>query len=138
MAYGNRGGFSLPELLAVSIIIGVAGTALLRTFSFGTLIVEKEGLRRQALPVVQAELEKIRHISDHGRIYLSPGIRDSNTTLRRMVHTEEIAVPATIQINVTEAAQDNGLRYQNVEVKVFYTHGDITDTIRLASRMYQR
>ncbi len=137
-SFRGRNGFSLPELLAVSVIILVAGTALLRTFSFGTLIIEKQGLRRQAIPFVQAALEETRRKSHHGRNLLMPGSRDSSIYFLRAIQTEEVAVPATIRTQVSEPAPDNGLQYQNVEVKVFYTHGEISDTIRLATRMYHR
>ena len=130
-------GFTVIEgILAMSILI-LSLFALLRFFSYGAMFVERDGIRRQALALLQGRLEQIHAHSKWGARELAVLDGDTSVAMVVVANGEKIAIPATISTTIIGDKSDGNLRYDSVSVAVLYNHVIIRDTIEIGTKFYR-
>jgi prepilin-type N-terminal cleavage/methylation domain-containing protein len=142
-AGGGQGGFSLIEVIIALIITGVIVGVSLQTFAFGAIELEKLGYRRQALALLDGEMEywraRFQQADSANAVSVEEGSdRDRDVPLAPD-HGLTVKVHTDIGTLQRESMPDGGvLHYQNVGVYVTYKKVDLADTLFLEARQYVR
>jgi hypothetical protein len=134
-ASAGESGFSLIEAITAIVIVAVSLIGLYQAFGYGRLYIEKMGIRRQALCMVQAEMEYWRDIAARNPDLLSAV--HANERVRTALLGEERKLRAFIEPHVGNPAYDNGLRYREVSVALTYDGGNFGDSLGLCTKMYE-
>lgn len=132
----GEGGFTIVEAVLGVFLIALSMFSLLRFFSYGSLMMEKTVLRRQAMGLLEQRLEKLRAINDNGAEGLAGEAGVYTDTLTSERNGEETRVEADITTSVAGGRADGPCRFDSVYVAVTYDHGGIVDTLALATRFY--
>jgi type II secretory pathway pseudopilin PulG len=132
----GRDGFTLIEALLGIFLIGLAMFSLLRFFSYGSLQMEKTVLRRQAMGLLEGRLEELRAVNRTatGGLAAEAGVYTDTMLTRR--NGEAIRVEAEVATVVDGGRSDGASTFDSVYVAVTYDHGEIVDTVALATRFY--
>jgi prepilin-type N-terminal cleavage/methylation domain-containing protein len=139
----GQGGFSLIEVIVALIITGVIVGVSLQTFAFGAIELEKLGYRRQALALLDGEMEywraRFEQADSANAVPVAEGLdRDRDVPLDPD-HGLTVKVHTDIHSLQREQMPDGGvLHYQIVGVQVTYEKVDLADTLSLESRLYVR
>lgn len=134
----NNRGFTIPEAILATIIMVVSLFGLLRAYSFSTEYVERIGIRRQALSVIQQEYEKFRRYSHNGEFDLTPLIMsDKEIEFKNIFHKSERNVKGWLSTSIEEQSDESGLNCQLVNITLRYDYEDISDTIVLPGKFYR-
>ena len=132
----SRSGFTIIEALLSIVIVAVSIFGLLRAFEYGGFFLEREGLRRQALGLVQMKLEELKHQSKFGKNHLSSHSIEEADQLQRMFFKQNVFIPANMRTEVGELESENGFKFQDVAVSVFYKYQNVPDTLTIQTRFY--
>ncbi len=134
----NNRGFTIPEAILGTMIMLISLFGLLRAFSFSTGYVEKIGIKRQALAVMQQEYEKFRRYSHNGEFDLSAlAINDQEIVFNNQFHKKERNTVGYITTTIENLNDESGLAFQNVLISLRYEYEDLMDTIVLPGRFYR-
>jgi prepilin-type N-terminal cleavage/methylation domain-containing protein len=136
----DQGGFSLIEVILALVITGVIVAVSLQTFAFGAIELEKLGYRRQALAVLDGEMEywraRFQQADSANPVSPREGLDrdrevplDPGHMLSLKVHSE---------IEDPKARDDSRLPAQRVVVQVTYEKVDLADTLTLETFLYVR
>lgn len=135
---GQRDGFTLIEVMTALMIAAITALAFFQVFAFGTVQVERLGLRRQALGLLDGEMEywRARFRSADAASPVHPG--EAEARRRPVVMDEASGLTFQVDPEISPPRGDRGLKYQNVLVQVSYQRAEMADTVVLESRMYAR
>lgn len=134
----NNRGFTIPEAILGTMIMLISLFGLLRAFSFSTGYIEKIGIKRQALAVIQQEYEKLRRYSHDGEFDLTAlTINEQEIVFNNQFNKEERNTIGYLTTTIEDLNDEAGLAYQNVIVSLRYEYEDISDTIVLPGRFYR-
>ncbi len=134
----NNRGFTIPEAILGIMIMLVALFGLLRAFTFTTGYVERIGIQRQIITLIQGEYEKVRKYSQNGLMDLTPVDADEQLVeLKIDYNKKERIIEGWLSTSVEEAIDPDGLRYQNVTISLRYNYENIEDTITLPASFYR-
>ncbi len=128
----SRNGFSLIETVLTMAIVALAITGLLSFFSYGTGFLEKQGLRRQALALVNEQLEAMRARYEPGEAPPAQVI-DEEVTIERVVMGKLVSIRAQRTTAIEKMGDDEG---SHLTVMVSYDHGNIADSITIQTGFY--
>ena len=135
--YHNKG-FTIPEAILSILIMVVSLFGLLNAFAFSTEYIEKIGLRRQALGVVQAEYEKMRKYSHNGSFDLSDRVvTDQPVFLKSSLDEEEHLVEGLLSTTVLSESGESSLECQSFRITLVYEYEKKLDTVSLPGRLYR-
>ncbi len=137
---GPSCGFTLLEVMTALIITAVVAVAAFQGFAYGAVELQRLGYRRQALALLDGEMEYWR-----GRFQqvdaanpVSPaeaGARARNVILDPV---STLAFKVESDISDLKNRPDRHLRYQMVRVMVSYRQVDLADTLILEHAQYVR
>lgn len=136
------GGFTLMEVLVALLIGWITMAAFFHTFAFGSVQVEEQGRRRQALALLDGEMEYWRARFQNADA-LNPVNPSEAEIRRRDVAAREgmdggPALSFHVEPELSPLQRDGDLRFQQLKVAVSYRLAGDMDTLALESRMYAR
>jgi prepilin-type N-terminal cleavage/methylation domain-containing protein len=139
----GQGGFSLIEVILALVITAVMVAVSLQTFAFGAIEVEKLGYRRQALAVLDGEMEywraRFEQADSANAVPAEEGLERDREVPLDPDHGLSVKVHTDIKSLEHERVRDGSvLHFQKVEVHVTYEKVDLADTLSLESRLYVR
>jgi len=134
----NSRGVTLIETVVALAIISISVMGLVQAFSFGRDFVEKAGLRRQGLALVQQELEYWRSVrqTTPGAVPIAFG--EGREAVRTVPLSETGKINAVITTDISPVQNADELTYQRVAVSLQYEHALQKDSIHVETRMYLR
>ena len=129
-------GFTFLEAIAALLIISIVTVGFFQAFAFGAVELERLGYRRQALALLEGEMEYWRArfeaadaehpVSASEAAYRNGSITpDPGSRLAFSMHSQ-IGPPQGFP----------GLVYQKLSVRVSYSRADLADTLVLEARQY--
>ena len=131
-------GVTLLETVAAVMIIAFAAIGLTSSFIYGRYNVERAGLQRRALEMLQGQMEYWKNARamqyESQPLPASSGIdagRDVVLDAKKNLH-------ATIRSAVSGVKRDGSLSYQDVVVILTYDNGVLKDSLGLSTKMYLR
>lgn len=134
----NNRGFTIPEAILGIVIMLVALFGLLRAFTFATGYIERIGIQRQAIALIQGEYEKVRKYSQGGIMDLAPLAKeDALVELKSDYNKKERLVEGWLGTAVEDGSDEDGLRYQHVTISLRYEYENVEDTITIPARFYR-
>lgn len=134
----QKGGFTLLEVMTALVITALAALACIQVFAYGAVQLERLGYRRQALALLDGEMEFWR-ARFQGAAAGSPVSPAEAGNRRREVAMDPAYGPTfAVESEVSPLLRDRDLRYQQVNVRVSYRRLDAADTLELESRHYVR
>lgn len=133
----NNKGFTIPEAILATIIMVVSLFGLLSAYSFSTGYVERIGIRRQALSIIQQEYEKLRRYSHNGEFDLSPlAFTEKEIIFVNEFHKNERSINGWLS-TIIEDQGDDQLKCQVVNITLRYEYEEVSDTIVLPGKFYR-
>jgi prepilin-type N-terminal cleavage/methylation domain-containing protein len=142
MAHAGRGqgGFSLIEVIISLIITGVIVGVSLQSFAFGAIELEKLGYRRQALAVLDGEMEYWRARFEQADIANEVSEREALERDREVPLDEDKGLTLKVHSEIGPLDSNGGshLASQKVRVQVTYEKVDLADTLDLETVLYVR
>lgn len=128
-------GWTLIEAM-LSMMIGIiAVSGLLYAFSYGSQVVEREGIQRQALGHIQSQLEQLKEESRFGKQALPVGKLEQRVTLERELFNENASVVVRLSREVSNV-EGYTLKFQTVNITLWYERSDLPDTLDFSTRFY--
>jgi hypothetical protein len=132
----NQRGVSLIEAVASVMIISFAIIGLVSSFIYGHFNVERSGVQRKALEVLQGRMELWKNerlrASETQPLPSPPGgIANQDVLLDR-----DKELHGTLRSQISEVRGDGSLRYQEVSVTLVYDNGSMKDSLGLETKMY--
>lgn len=136
----GQGGFSLIEVILALVITALMVGVSLQTFAYGAIELEKLGYRRQALAVLDGEMEYWR--ARFGQADSANGVaeREGEDREREVPLDADHGLTLKVHSEISRPDLDPATRlhYQVVRVSVTYEKVDLADTLSLESRLYVR
>ena len=135
---GLSGGFTLLEVISALIITAVATVAAFQAFAYGAVELQRLGYRRQALGLLDGEMEywRARFQQADGANAVSPAEAVERT--RDVTLDPDAALPFKVETEISGLQHERDLRFQFVRVQVSYRKVDLADTLVLEGRQYVR
>lgn len=136
---GGETGFTLIEVIASLSIAAITLAAFFNTFAFGSVQVEDLGRRRQALGILDGEMEYWRARFRNLEV-AQPVEPDEADLRRRAVKVDESRnMVYRVEPEISPLLREGKLHYQAVSVRVLWQRPDSDeDTVSMESRMYAR
>ena len=142
MAHAGRGqgGFSLIEVIIALIITGLIVGVSLQSFAFGAIELERLGYRRQALAVLDGEMEYWRARFEQADIANEVSPREGLERNREVPLDEDNGLTLKVHSEIEHLDSNGGshLAFQKVRVQVTYEKVDLADTLELETVLYVR
>ncbi len=139
----GQGGFSLIEVIIALIITGLIVGVSLQTFAFGTIELEKLGYRRQALALLDGEMEYWRARFAQADVANAVSGREAEDRDREVpldpgkgLNLKIHSVVWPLQSKPVAGSPD--LHCQRLRVEVTYRKVDLADTVYLDGPQYVR
>ena len=136
-ATGAQSGFTFVEVITALAIAGIATVACLQAFAYGAMELERLGYRRQALGLLDGEMEYWR-ARFQGADRSHPVVARESEAHRIVQLDPEANLLFMVDAEISPLRPDRDFRYQDVGVRVSYTKADIADTLVLQKRYYVR
>lgn len=128
-------GFTLVEVICALLIVLLSVLAFFHLFTYGTMQLEKQGRRRQALAVLQGEMEFWRaRFAVAGEAGVAPS--EALARARKLDLGESAPKPAELRSALTPRQRRGDLSFQLAQVAVIWGHPGEEDTLRLESAFY--
>jgi len=132
----NNHGVSLIEAVASVMIISFAIIGLVSSFIYGHFNVERSGVQRKALEMLQGRMELWKNerlrASETQPLPSPPGgIANQDILL-----DSDKDLHGTLRSRISEVRRDGSLHYQEVSVTLVYDNGTIKDSLGLETKMY--
>lgn len=124
--------------MTAMMIAAIAALGAMQIFAFGTVEMERQGYRRQALGVLNGELEywRARFQRMGTGESIDPGEAEAR---RRILIVDSSAGPSySIEPILHLPSAEDGLKYQLLTVRVAYRKTDLADTVEVETRGYVR
>jgi prepilin-type N-terminal cleavage/methylation domain-containing protein len=134
----GQGGFSLIEVILALVITGVMVAVSLQTFAFGAIELEKLGYRRQALAMLDGEMEYWRARFEQADSANAVPAQEASDRDREVPLDPENALNLRVHSEISQLRNERELHYQDVRVQVTYEKVDLADTLFLEGRLYVR
>ena len=134
----NDRGTTLIEAMTVVLIISFALAGLFSTFTYGRANVERTGIRRTAVELVQGKMEhwqNRRRQTNEGRA-VDPAEKELEP--EETMLDENKNLKAKIWSEVSGVQKDGELSYQEMKVTLTYDEGIFKDSLVLRTKMYLR
>lgn len=135
---GRRGGFTLLEVMVALIITALAALACIQVFAYGAVQVERLSYRRQALALLDGEMEYWRARFQRAGAGSTVSPAEAAPRHREVSLDLEYGPAFAVESEVSPPLRDRDLRYQQVRVQVSYRRLDAADTLVLEGRHYVR
>jgi len=137
---GLSGGFTLLEVMTALIITAVATVTAFQAFAYGAVELQRLGYRRQALGLLDGEMEywRARFQQVDAANPVSPA--EAGGRARNVILDPDAAMAFKVETNISDLkSQPQGqLQYQTVRVSVSYRKVDLADTLVLEGPQYVR
>lgn len=136
-ADGRReGGFTFLEVMTSLVIAALASLACIQVFAYGAVQLERLSYRRQALALLDGEMEYWR--GRFQRAGAGSQVSPAEAGNRRQEVKMDPARGPTfvVESEVDPLRRERDLRFQRVRVRVSYRRHDAADTLLLEGRHY--
>lgn len=134
----NEDGLSLVESVAAITIISFSVIGLCYAFIYGRFYVEKAGVGRKALEILNGQLDYWKNIREQTTESEPLDVRSGKNTSRMVKIDEEKELSGNLATEISGTIKDGNLSYQIVTVKLIYDNGIYKDSLGLTTKMYLR
>lgn len=130
-----EGGFTLLEVMVALMITALASLACIQVFAYGAVQLERLSYRRQALALLDGEMEYWR--ARFQRVGTGSPVSPAEAPPRsRRVSMDPAFGPVFVLESEVHPPVGERDRYQKVRVQVSYSRHDAADTLALEGRHY--
>jgi hypothetical protein len=126
------------EVMTAFLIVALAAMGFFQVFAFGAVHLERLGYRRQALGLLDGEMEYWR-ARFHGVESGNPVPPAEAEVRRREIEADPAAgIAFGVEPEVSPMERHRDLAFQTVRVRVTIRRSDVADTLTLENRLYVR
>lgn len=131
-------GFTFVEVITALMISAIATVACFQAFAYGAVQLERLGYRRQALGLLDGEMEywRSRFQSADAEHPVDPAEAEDRN--REVEPDPGAHLAFRVETEIGAARNENRFRVQRVEVRVTYEKADLADTLELKENLYVR
>ncbi len=134
----NQRGFTIPEAILAIALMLVSLFGLLSAYSATTGHVERTGIERQALALMQREYETLQRYSAGGQFdMVQRAFAERVEMIEQEYNGERRELPVWLAVAVSDGIDDDGLAYQEALITLRYDYEAREDTLTLPARFYR-
>ena len=132
------GGFTLLEVMVALVITALGALGCIQVFAYGAVQLERLSYRRQALALLDGEMEYWRARFQRAGADNPVSPAEAGPRHREAPMDPEYGPAFAVESRVSPLLNDRNLSYQQVRVQVSYRRHDAADTLVLEGRHYVR
>jgi prepilin-type N-terminal cleavage/methylation domain-containing protein len=132
------GGFTFLEVMVALMITSLACLACIQVFAYGAMQLERLGYRRQALALLDGEMEYWRARFQRAGSGAEVSPAEAGDRRRELKMDPAFGPTFVVESAVDPVRREGDLHLQRVRVQVSYRRLDATDTLVLEGRHYVR
>jgi type II secretory pathway pseudopilin PulG len=132
----NQRGVTLVEAMAAVMIISFAIIGLVSSFIYGRFSVERSGVERKALEMLQGKMEHWQNQRIRFTESLPMPTNVGPAGKENVLLDADKDLRADIRSDISGVRRDGSLQYQEVTVTLTYDNGPFKDSLGLTTKMY--